>query len=233
MLDQLQTGPALIDQVHDQLVAAIASGELPPGKRLTQESVAAMLGVSRQPVSHALQILKRRGLLIEHGKRGLAVAPLERQRIANLYEIRAVLDGLAARLAAAHCRAGEACQTDINALQDALAEGTALMAHGNTKDLVAADVAFHAALHKLSGNSEIAETVAEQWPQFMRSMGHVLNAGDRARAIWWEHQRITEAVLAGDTDRAEQIARNHALSAARQAAREIPETEKTPKETPQ
>ena len=93
MLDQLQTSPALIDQVHDQLVAAIASGNLAPGQRLTQESVAALLGVSRQPVSHALQVLKRRGLLIEHGKRGLAVAPLERDRIMSLYQVRAVFDG--------------------------------------------------------------------------------------------------------------------------------------------
>ena len=97
-LEQLQTVPALIDQVHDRLVAAITSGDLAPGQRLTQESVAEMLGVSRQPVSHALQILKRRGLLIEHGKRGLAVAPLERERIMRLYQIREMLDGHAARL---------------------------------------------------------------------------------------------------------------------------------------
>ena len=82
MLDQLQAAPALIDRVHDQLAAAIASGELAPGQRLTQESVAALLGVSRQPVSHALQILKRRGLLIEHGKRGPSVC--ERTHVAKL-----------------------------------------------------------------------------------------------------------------------------------------------------
>ena len=67
---QLDIQPALIDQVHDKLLGAIADGTLASGQRLTQESVAAMLGVSRQPVSHALQVLKRRGFLIEHGKRG-------------------------------------------------------------------------------------------------------------------------------------------------------------------
>jgi DNA-binding FadR family transcriptional regulator len=68
---QLDIQPALIDQVHDRLLGAIADGTLVSGQRLTQESVAAMLGVSRQPVSHALQVLKRRGFLTEHGKRGL------------------------------------------------------------------------------------------------------------------------------------------------------------------
>ena len=55
---QLDTQPALIDQVHDKLLGAIADGTLPAGQKLTQESVATMLGVSRQPVSHALQVLK-------------------------------------------------------------------------------------------------------------------------------------------------------------------------------
>ena len=96
----LQAAPALIDQVHDRLLAAIVDGTLAPGERLTQESVAEMLGVSRQPVSHALQILKRRGLLIEHGKRGLMVAPVEAQRVRDLYQVREALDGLAAGLAA-------------------------------------------------------------------------------------------------------------------------------------
>ena len=81
----LTASPDLIDQVHDRLLAAIVDGTLAPGGRVTQESVATRLGVSRQPVSHALQLLKRRGLLMEHGKRGLIVAPLEAQRIRDLY----------------------------------------------------------------------------------------------------------------------------------------------------
>ncbi|MBU2534368.1 MAG: GntR family transcriptional regulator [Alphaproteobacteria bacterium] len=224
MLDHLQTGPALIDQVHDQLVEAIASGDLAPGQRLTQESVAAMLGVSRQPVSHALQILKRRGLLIEHGRRGLAVAPLERDRITNLYQVRAMLDGLAARLAAEHCRNGTAPRGDIDALEQALHAGLALCSDAETKELVSADVAFHAALHRLSGNPEIARTIAEQWPQFMRSMGFVLASRDRYAVIWSEHRAIAESILAGQPEAAEQRARAHAHGAANKAAAELPES---------
>ena len=223
MLDQLQTGPALIDQVHDQLVAAIASGDLAPGQRLTQENVAALLGVSRQPVSHALQILKRRGLLIEHGKRGLAVAPLDRNRIKQLYQVREVLDGLAARLAAERCRDGRADADDIAALKQALSDGTALAQSTKVKQLVLADVAFHACLHRLSDNPEIVHTVAEQWPQFMRSMGFVLSASERAATIWAEHAAIARAVLAGNLERAETLSRAHARNAAEQSAIELPQ----------
>ncbi len=224
-MQQLQTGPALIDQVHDRLVAAIASGDLAPGQRLTQESVATLLGVSRQPVSHALQILKRRGLLIERGKRGLAVAPLDGNHIMNLYQIREMLDGLAARLAAERCRDGRADTNDIEALKQSLSHGMALGKTSDVNQLVPADVAFHACLHRLSGNPEIAHTVAEQWPQFMRSMGFVLSATNRAAAIWSEHAAIADAVLAGSADQAESLARAHARNAAEQTSCELPRTE--------
>ncbi len=221
MLDQLQTGPALIDQVHDQLVTAIATGTLAPGQRLTQESVANLLGVSRQPVSHALQILKRRGLLIEHGRRGLAVAPLAADRIEALYQIRAVLDGLAARLAAERCASGEAPDAERQALIAARDAGGALVESPDIAALVAADVGFHGAIHILSGNPEIARTVAEQWPQFMRSMGYVLTSTERAPIIWQQHHAIADAILAGDADTAEDLSRTHARAAAAEAVDEL------------
>ena len=156
----LNTVPALIDQVHDRLLAAIVDGTLAPGQRLTQESVAEMLGVSRQPVSHALQVLKRRGLLIEHGKRGLMVAPVEAQRVRDLYQVREALDGMAASLAAQRVQAGtDRAPRERRAADKALADGLALEAAGQHRCARAADVAFHSMLHRLSGNAAIEETV--------------------------------------------------------------------------
>ena len=125
-LAQLQTQPALIDQVHDRLLAAIVDGTLEPGRRLTQEELALMLGVSRQPVSHALQMLKRRGLFVEVGKRGIAVAPLDGARIRGLYQVREALDGLAAELAAARCRDGAATSTEMAEVRRIIADGRSL-----------------------------------------------------------------------------------------------------------
>src|SRR5688572_3590960 len=99
-MEPLTTVPNLIEQVYLRLVDAIADGTLAPNERLTQELIAQKLSVSRQPVSHALQLLKRQGLVVERGKRALAVAPVEPDWIRSLYEVRAALDGLAARLAA-------------------------------------------------------------------------------------------------------------------------------------
>ncbi len=221
MLDQLKSQPALIDQVHDKLVEAISSGRLAPGQRLTQERVADMLGVSRQPVSHALQLLKHRGLVIEHGRRGLAVAPIDGERIRHLYQVREALDGLAARLAAARVRQGNVKAGDLQPFELALGAGHRLPAAAEVFVLVEADVAFHRALYKLSGNPEIEHTVAEQWPQFMRSMAVVLDQPGRRAAIWQEHDAIFAAVAAGDPKKAETLARRHTLNAGENAYRRV------------
>lgn len=200
---------ALIDQVHDRLVNAIADGTLPPGQRLTQEEIAARLGVSRQPVSHALQVLRRRGLLEEAGKRGLIVAPLDAGRLRGLYQVRAVLEGLAASLAATRMRAGLIAARDIDEGNAILARGNEVAQSGALIDLIDADVAFHSYIHRLSGNDSIVDTVAEQWPQFRRSMGAVLNERDVRLRVWSEHREILEGILAGEAGAACDAARRH------------------------
>ena len=221
MLDPLRSEPALIDLVHDRLVEAISDGRLAPGERLTQGRVADLLDVSRQPVSHALQLLKHQGLAVQHGRKGLAVAPLDATQIWNLYQVREALDGLAARLAASRVAAGTAPPEEIAAVRASLDAGTALGPKTGIIELVRADVAFHGALYDLSGNPEIARTVSEQWPQFMRSMAVVLDDPDRKAAIWDEHAAIFEAALRGDHAGAEKLASDHALRAGRETKARI------------
>ncbi|MEC9367646.1 MAG: GntR family transcriptional regulator [Pseudomonadota bacterium] len=209
MIEPLSAQPALIDQVHDRLVAAIADGSLPPGERLTQENVASMLGVSRQPVSHALQILRRRGLVIESGRRGLEVAPMDADRLRALYQLRAVIEGLAAALAARRIRDGRASAEARAQAEEALHAGMALPGNASIQELISADVTFHSALHHLSGNAAIVEAIAGQWPHFMRAMGAVLADPARQSAIWHDHAQIMQHVLAGEPSTAEAVARGH------------------------
>lgn len=217
----LTASPDLIDQVHDRLLAAVVDGSLAPGARVTQESVAARLGVSRQPVSHALQLLKRRGLLVEHGKRGLVVAPLDAQRIRDLYQVRESLEALAAELAARRASAGKLTGRERRTAQEVLAKGANLGADAAIVDLVEADVAFHSALHGMSGNAAIMETISDQWPHFMRSMGSVLTEPSIRQRIWNEHARILDAVLDGNSDKAATLMRHHVAGAGEDTARRI------------
>src|SRR5207302_4099211 len=93
--------PNLIDQVYARILEAISDRTLQPGQRIRQNDLADRLGVSRQPVSHALHLLHRQGLVSESGRRGFEVTQLNPQRIRQLYEVRGAIDALAARLAAA------------------------------------------------------------------------------------------------------------------------------------
>jgi len=221
-LGQLEFQPALVDQVHDRVLGAIVDGTLAPGRRLTQDELAEMLGVSRQPVSHAIQVLRRRGLLIDAGKRGIAVAPIDADRIRDLYQVRAAIDGLAAELAAVRCGGGLVPKSDLDALHAALLTGSReaeAAGRVNLGHLIEADVAFHAALHRMSGNEAIVETVAEQWPHFRRSMRQVLAGVDVARRVWREHASIYAAVVAGRDAEAGKLSRAHAARAAEETMR--------------
>ena len=220
-MQPLPAQAVLIDQVYDRLVAAIADGSLPPGHRLTQEDVAARLGVSRQPVSHALQVLRRRGLLEEAGRRGLAVVPLDAQWLRDLYQVRAALEALAAALAAARVRVGAISPQEREEGQRLFDRGAAIAKRGAIRDLIEADVAFHSFLHRLSGNHAIIDTIAEQWPHFRRSMGVVLMDKAIARRVWAEHRAILDAILAGRAEEAAAAARRHIETAAEQTARRI------------
>src|ERR1700761_3581590 len=96
----LDQAPNLIDQAYTRILEAISDRTLQPGQRIRQNELAEKLGVSRQPVSHALHLLHRQGLVAESGRRGFEVTQLDPARIRQLYEVRGAIDALAARLAA-------------------------------------------------------------------------------------------------------------------------------------
>src|ERR1700710_1387285 len=102
MLDMIPLDPLpnLIDQVYARILEGITDRTLPPGHRIRQNELAEKLGVSRQPVSHALHLLHRQGLVAESGRKGFEVTQLDPLRIRQLYEVRGAIDALAARLPA-------------------------------------------------------------------------------------------------------------------------------------
>jgi DNA-binding GntR family transcriptional regulator len=220
-LGPLESAPILIDQVYDRLMAEISECRLRPGQRIRQADLAASLGVSRQPVSHALQLLKRQRLVEEAGRKGLQVAPIDASVIRNLYQLRTALDGLATRLAAERVASGEAEAEARSEAGEALARGQALGADASSADFVRADVAFHRAIYRLSGNPAIGEMVASQWAHLMRAMAAVLQSHDYRRRAWTEHEEILRLVLEGDAERGEIAARRHTDDAGRETIRRL------------
>ena len=201
--------PNLVEQVRDAILSEIASGQLAPGERIIQEQIAKTLGVSRQPVQQALGLLRNQGVLCAAPGRGLVVAPLESDQVRHMYAMRAVIEGLACRLAAQNDAERAARQGP--ALIDA---GRKAVASGSVARMVAADLKSHEFIYGLSGNPLIAPVMASHWTQTQRVMGEVLMKDETPRDIWDQHADILQAVARGDAAMAESLARSHITQAA-------------------
>jgi DNA-binding GntR family transcriptional regulator len=206
----LDLAPNLIDQVYARILEAITDRTLLPGQRIRQNELAEKLGVSRQPVSHALHLLHRQGLVAESGRRGFEVTGLDPTRIRQLYEVRGAIDALAARLAANRSKADAAGRLQ---LEKALHAGRSIDRKTPLSKLIALDVNFHSAIYRLAGNPAIEEMMAPQWPHMRRSMATVLAELDYRESAWSEHETIAAAIFAGNARAAEAAASAHAQTA--------------------
>jgi DNA-binding GntR family transcriptional regulator len=206
----LPTPPTLVEQVVNAIVSEIVDGDLPANARLIQDELARAYGVSRQPVQQALLLLRDRGLVREAPGRGLIVSPLDVDFVRNLYQVRSMLDGLAARLAAEH--GAERAKAEGPAI---LEQGRAAVRGGSLNEQIEADMRFHAFINELSGNPLIGETTAPHWPYLRRVMGEVLRGdAQMPRIILDEHVAILDAVIAGDGASAERLGADHISRAA-------------------
>jgi DNA-binding GntR family transcriptional regulator len=205
----LATQPKLVEQVHEAIVSEISAGKLKPGERVIQEQIAQVLGVSRQPVQQALLLLRNQGVLRDAPGRGLIVASLDLEQVSNMYDIRAVMEGLAFRKAAER-NAARAKKQGPALIQN----GRKAVAGGSVAAMIAADLKFHDFIYDLSENPLIAPTMEAQWTYTQRVMGEVLMRDELPRDIWDQHEVMLEAVMAGDGAAAEAQARQHVTQAA-------------------
>jgi DNA-binding GntR family transcriptional regulator len=210
-LDQISLESDLVDRVYERLLTSISDGELPAGTRLGQEELASRLNVSRQPVLQALRLLKKDGFVVDAGRRGVMVTPLDADFIERVYQLRAVLDALAAGLAA-RCEAQ---------LDERLIDAGRRATKRDVSAMIEADIAFHNAIYLASGNPLIAESANRHWGHIRRAMGAVLQNSDARAGIWDEHAAILDAIRAGDSALAEQLSRAHGEAAGRNLAAQL------------
>ena len=205
----LESQPKLVEQVHKAILSEIAEGKLKAGSRIIQEQIAQELGVSRQPVQQSLVLLKNQGVLIDAPGRGLQVAPLNLELIRQMYEVRAVLEGLVFRKAAENFS-----ETAKKRAEKLLAAGRQAVTKASVRDLISADMAFHSFFYELADNPIITQSMETQWVNTQRVMGSVLLSADKPRDIWDEHEVMFGLVAAGEAAKAERLARTHIEEAA-------------------
>ena len=202
--DKLPARLDYVDAVYKGLLDAITDGSLAPGVRITQEQIAEQFDVSRSPVLQALRLLKKDGLVQDAPGRGVQVTPLKLDWIAKVYEVRGVLDALAARLAARRRAIIEPVL---------MADGRRASRGNDVRAMIDADLAFHTAIYIASGNELIADSAYLHWVHLRRVMGAVLQVSTQRKHLWDEHEAIASAIHAGDSRLAASLAAQHASNA--------------------
>jgi DNA-binding GntR family transcriptional regulator len=187
----------------------IVSRELPPGAKLREIDLAARLGTSRSRVREALVALEERGLVERVPNRGAVVARLEAEQAADLYDVREVLEGLCARLATLRGPKARWAKA-LKAFRGPLAR---LVDRGELDAYVDAYEAFHAEMVAAAGNPILAAILASICDRTQSVVRRTILVPGRAAVGLRQHQRMLEAMAAGDADRAERLRRETMRSA--------------------
>jgi DNA-binding GntR family transcriptional regulator len=199
---------SLAEFVQQQVREAIHAGRYGPGERLRETEVAGWLAVSRTPVREALRRLEAEGLLTFVPWRGVVVAELDRRQVTELYAMRTILEGAAARLAARHV--GEA---EIDLMEGLLARAKA--AGGDAETLAAINRQFHQAIYTGAHNHYLMQSLETLRNSLALLRGTTFSVPGRAKTAHREHAAILAAIKARDADAAEQTARDHIRTAER------------------
>jgi DNA-binding GntR family transcriptional regulator len=191
---------------YNMILAAIDRGDYAPGARLVETELAERFGFSRTPIREALGRLETQGVVAHDGRRGMVVASLDHDQLGELYEVRAVVEGLAARLAARHAAPEEiALLRQIVEESRGYADNPAALRENNTR--------FHRQIHLASRNRYLNGMLGG----VRRSMALLTRASladpGRGEATVTEHDAIVRAIEARDEDTADVAARRHISNA--------------------
>jgi DNA-binding GntR family transcriptional regulator len=193
--------------VSERIRGRILDGTLKPGERLVEDRLSAELGVSRVPVREALRGLSAEGLVTLLPRRGATVAEVTPETVAELVEVRALLEGLNARLAAQRHD-----PEIVAALKDTLLRGNRAAKNGTAEELAHLNAEFHERLAEASRNSVLSDVM--RGLRERTSIAFAINGRARAREDWDEHAGILAAVIAGDAELAALLANRHVQNAA-------------------
>lgn len=198
----------LRDEVTAELRRRILSGELAQGERLVEDRLAALLGVSRNPVRESIRVLAAEGFVQVVPRIGATVARLSVEEGEELFDVRMAIEGLAARLAARKRTPGSA-----DRLRRVLESAKEAVEQDRLDDVADLNTAFHLAVGEAAGNSylNLMMTPMLQRAQWVFSQ----TAAARGPHSWSEHLSLYEAIAAGDEDEAQARAVAHVAAARR------------------
>lgn len=194
----------LRELVLDAIREAIINGSLKPRERLMEIQLAEELGVSRTPIREALRKLELEGFIVMLPRKGAYVADVSFKDIADVFEIRAALESLAAGLAAERIT-----DEEMEEMERHLVEKADAIARHDMTQLVEVDTKFHELVYRASRNDRLSMIINNLREQIQRYRSTSLAYPGRMKQSLEEHRAIVEAIQSRDSQLARQLALEH------------------------
>jgi DNA-binding GntR family transcriptional regulator len=199
------------EQAYREIRQMIVDGELVPGAKVVVRLLSERLQLSPTPIKAALAGLERDGFLTSIAHRGYFVPEVAMQDMREIYELREVLDGVAARNAAALPDPGAFVAATLRPLYD---EQRRLLREQAGRGYSTVDVEFHRAIWHAAGNARLAQFMDNLGGQLRFGSGSSSRIPGRITDALTEHAAIMDAVARGDAELAERLSREHVRRAA-------------------
>lgn len=193
--------------VFEYLRNAILAGELKPGERLMEVTIADQLGVSRTPVREAIRKLEKESFVIMIPRKGAYVADLTKKDILEVLEIRKELEGFAAYLAAERMSLSE--KESLGRVVEKFNESLLNM---DKKNMIESDNEFHSLIFEATKNQRLINIIYDLHDQFQRFRLIYFNEFNNYKEIQASHKRIFDAIIKQDGSEARVEAENHVES---------------------
>lgn len=193
----------LSDKAHHLIRHKIITLELPPLSAIDEQALMQDLQLGRTPIREALQRLAAEGLVLSIPRRGMFVAEISITDLQKIFELRVVLEGLCARLAAQR-----ATPEQIAQIESVLRE-LDHVAERDVQALMSIDERFHDLLYQAADNEFLASTLTRLHALSCRLWYLVLDRLDGVRGAMEQHVDIADAIKAKEADRAEALIQQH------------------------
>lgn len=198
----------LVDEVYDAIYSRLMSLAIPPGGRLSVDSLVRELGVSQTPIREALSRLEAQGLVVKTHLIGYSAAgQMDREQFEQLYEMRLLLEPFAASQAAGKLDAE--ARTTLTRIDATMRAMKGQIDHTRYSDYARHDGDFHDVIARVAGNAILSDTLARLHTHVhlfrLHYHSHVTTAANE------EHERILAALVAGDAEAAGEAMREHIL----------------------
>ncbi|MCG8482665.1 MAG: GntR family transcriptional regulator [Clostridia bacterium] len=200
----IQNHRPLRELVFEQLRTSILNGTLKPGERLMEIDLAEKLGVSRTPVREAIRKLELEGLVVMEVRKGAYVADVSIKETLDILEVRSVLEGLAASLAAKRIT-----DEELENLQVVEEEFNQAVINNDMKKMVEKDTHFHNLIFEATRNKKLIQMVNSLQELVLRFRVTYFTEFKRAKEMPSEHQLIYRSILNRDPIAAQKNGQYH------------------------